>query len=71
MLMKKSIAVAQHNKFDPLQWIKVYGVFSNRCDYIISCQAYQLETVLGCIQLHWWDDVVLEPVDEEEMLVSA
>ncbi len=68
--MKKAITV-DYNEFQPLQWIKVYGVFSSRCDYIITCQAYQLETVLGCMQPDWWDDVVLEPVDEEDWLVSA
>lgn len=68
--MKKAIS-ADYNKFDPLQWIKVYGVFSSRCDYIITCQGYQLETVLGCMQPEWWDDVVLEAVDEEELLISA
>lgn len=68
--MKKVINV-DYSKFSPLQWIKVYGVFSSRCDYIITCQGYQLETVLGCMQPEWWDDVVLEPVDEEDWLKSA
>lgn len=68
--MKKAISV-DYNKFEPLQWIKVYGVFSSRCDYIITCQAYQLETVLGCMQPGWWDDVVLELVEDEECLLSA
>ena len=70
-LVKKVISVEQGSKFDPLQVIKVYGVFSNRCDYINTCQGYQLETVLRCMQPDWWDDVILEPVDEEEMLLSA
>lgn len=68
--MPKVINVDCH-KFSPLQWIKVYGVFSSRCDYIITCQGYQLETVLGCMQPDWWDDVVLEPVDEEDCRKAA
>lgn len=68
--MQKVINVDLH-KFSPLQWVKVYGVFSSRCDYIITCQGYQLETVLRCMQPEWWDDVVLEPVDEEDWLQSA
>jgi hypothetical protein len=67
----KKVIDADYSKFSPLQWIKVYGVFSSRCDYIITCQGYQLETVLRCMQPEWWDDVVLEPVDEEDLLQSA
>jgi hypothetical protein len=60
------ISVDEHKKFQPLEWVKVYGVFSSRCDHIITCQGYQLEKVLKCLQPEWWDDVILEPVDEED-----
>jgi hypothetical protein len=65
------IAVEKYQRFDPLQWVKVYGVVSSRCDYIITCQGYQLETVLGCLQPGWWDDVILEADDQEEELITV
>lgn len=52
------------------QWVKVYGVASERCDYIITCQVYDLETVLGVTTRCWWDSYVLEPVDEDEQPIS-
>jgi hypothetical protein len=62
----ETITFDESNQLHPEQWIKVYGVFSNRCDYIITCQVYQLETVLSSNQRNWWDDILLEPIDEEE-----
>lgn len=61
----------KYNNLQPLQWVKVYGIFSNRCDHIITCQVYQLSTILRCLQPTWWEDVVVEIVDEEELSVSA
>ena len=62
--MKVEILLDQSKNLNPEQWIKIYGIFSNRCDYIITCQVYQLETVLSRIQPSWWDNFILEPVDE-------
>lgn len=63
--MNEKIAINESKTFHPEQWVKVYGVFANRCDYIVICQVYQLEALLNCIQLDWWDKFLLEPVDEE------
>lgn len=62
----------KYNNLHPLQWVKVYGIFSNRCDHIITCQGYQLATILRCFQPSWWEEVVVEIVDDdEELLISA
>ncbi len=66
----ESIPLRDSQKFHPEQWVKLYGIISNRCDYIITCQVYHLETVLSSTQRHWWDEYVLEPVDEEEQPMS-
>ena len=63
--MNERIPIDESKTFHPEQWVNVYGVFSNRCDYIIICQVYQLELVLSRIQPGWWDQFLLEPVDEE------
>lgn len=65
-----SITINESQKFHPEQWVKLYGVFSNRCDYIITCQVCHLETVIGKYQRRWWDTFLLEPVDEAEQPIS-
>lgn len=69
--MFETIIIDEYKKLHPEQWLKVYGVFSNRCDYINTCQVYQLEAVLGSIQRGWWDEYVLELVDEKEQPISV
>ncbi len=64
--MFKGISTAESEKFHPLQWVKVYGIVSSRCDYIITCQVEHLKTVLKGFQSGWWDEYILEPVDEDE-----
>lgn len=65
------INLDKYNNLHPLQWVKVYGIFSSRCDHIITCQGYQLGTILRCLQPDWWEDVVVEAVEEEELPISA
>ncbi len=60
------IPLGEYQKFHPEQWVKLYGVTSNRHHYLITCQVYQLEVVISSQQRGWWDDYLLEPVDEEE-----
>jgi hypothetical protein len=66
-----NITIDECKKFHPNQWVKLYGVFSNRCDYITTCQVYQLEIVVNGNQRHWWDGYLLEPVNEEEQPISV
>ncbi|MCA1992294.1 MAG: hypothetical protein LDL41_09670 [Coleofasciculus sp. S288] len=69
--MSESITLDEWKKFHPEQWVKLYGIVSNHCDYIITCQVYQLEVVLGSAQRGWWDGYLLEPVDEEEQPMTV
>jgi hypothetical protein len=50
----------------PQQWVKVYGVISNCCQYINTCQVYQLDAVVGNIQRGWFEDLILELIDENQ-----
>jgi hypothetical protein len=67
----KSITLDKCKELHPEQWVKVYGVVANRRDYIITCQVYQLEAVVGTNKTGWWDSFLLEPVDEEEQSISV
>lgn len=64
--VSKSITIDECKQFHPEQWVNLYGVFAHRCDYLITCQVYQIETVISKNQRHWWDDYFLEPIDENE-----
>jgi hypothetical protein len=64
------ITLDECKQFHPQQWVKLYGLDANRHDYIITCQVYQLEIVLSWSQRHWWDNYILEPVDEKEQPIS-
>lgn len=66
MKVRETVAIEAREALHPEQWVKLYGIFSNRSDHIITCQIYQLETVLSKIQHSWWDDYLLELVEEEE-----
>lgn len=56
------------NTLQPEQWVKVYGLHSEQCYYIITCQVFQLDAVLGGNQgiwwIGWWDGFLLESIDE-------
>jgi hypothetical protein len=64
--MSEKFPIKECNKLHPEHWVNVYGVVSERCEYINTCQVYQLETVLGGIVRSWFEDIVLELVNEEE-----
>ena len=64
--MYRKISIEQCQKLPPEQWVKIYGVFSNRCEYINTCQVDQLEVVISRNYYGWFQDIVLEPVDESE-----
>lgn len=64
--MNAEIPIKDCKKLHPEQWVKVYGVVSNCDEYINTCQAYQLETVVGSIPHGWFEDIVLYLVDEQE-----
>lgn len=67
--MSEKIFLGERDKLHPQQWVKMYGVAANHpgeYEYIVTCQIYQLEVVLSSIQISWWDNFVLEPVDEQE-----
>lgn len=66
--MDAFIPLQDKNTLDPEQWVKVYGIHSGQSYYIITCQVFQLDAVLGGNQeiwwLGWWDGFLLELVDE-------
>ncbi len=68
--MSEKISLDESNKLHPHQWVKLYGVTANRHEYINTCQVYQLEVMVGSIQHNWWNNYVLEPVDEKEQPMS-
>ncbi len=69
-MVSERIPIDESEKFHPEQWVKLYGVTGNRHEYINTCQIDQLETVIGGIQHSWWDNYLLEPVDEKEQPIS-
>jgi hypothetical protein len=69
--MNGLIPLDECKKLHPEQWVKVYGVFCDRCDYINTCQVDQLETVLSGNRKSWWDGFFLELVDEEAQPISV
>lgn len=68
--MSEKISVKECHQFHPEQWVKVYGFVFGRCEYINTCQIYQLEVVLGSTSCHWFEEIVVQPVDEEERPVA-
>jgi hypothetical protein len=66
----RTIFLDEYEKLPLEQWIRLYGIVSNRSDYIITCQVYQLKAVLGSIRRHWWDDFTLELINEDEQPMS-
>jgi hypothetical protein len=66
MKVRETVSIDARHALHPEQWVKLYGIFSNRCNHIITCQIYQLEAVLSKIQHSWWDNYILELVDGEE-----
>ena len=50
-----------------LQWnqsINVYGIASSRCEYINTCEVYELKTLLSCLPAHWWKSFALELINK-------
>ena len=50
-----------------LQWnqsINVYGITSSRCEYINTCEVYELKTLLSCLPSHWWKSFALELINK-------
>ena len=68
--MSEKISIKKCNQLHPEQWVKIYGLVFGCCEYINTCQIYQLETVIGNTSRHWFEDIVLQPVDEEEHPVA-
>ncbi|HEY9614057.1 hypothetical protein [Allocoleopsis sp.] len=68
--MSAKIFIEQCKTLHPEQWVKLYGVVSNRWEYINTFQAYQLETVVSGISLGWFKDIALYLVDEEECPIA-
>ncbi|HEY9829453.1 MAG TPA: hypothetical protein V6D26_02660, partial [Stenomitos sp.] len=68
--MDAFIPFEDKNTLHPEQWVKVYGIHSEQYYYIITCQVFQLDAVLGGNQAtwwaDWWDGFLLEAVDEGE-----
>ena len=58
-----------------MQWdqlINVYGVNFLKYEYINTCEVYELEVVLSCLQTHWWKSFAIELIDKPgEMIPSA
>ncbi len=69
-MVSEKISLDECEQLHPHQWVKLYGVTANRYEHINTCQVYQLEVVVGNIQRSWWDNYVLEPVDENEQPMS-
>lgn len=69
--MDAFIPFEDKNTLHPEQWVKVYGIHSEQYYYIITCQVFQLDAVLGGNQARWWadwwDGFLLESVDEGEL----
>ncbi len=65
------VPVDECEKFHPQQWVNMYGIVSNRCEYINTCQVYQVETTIASIQRSWFKNIVLEPVDESQQPISV
>ena len=63
--MNQKIPIDESKNLHLEQWVEIYGIFSNCCHYINTCQVYQLEAVLIRIPPAWWDKFLLKPVDEE------
>jgi hypothetical protein len=45
--MDAFIPLEDKNTLHPEQWVKVYGLHSEQYYYIITCQVFQLDAVLG------------------------
>ncbi|MBW4546385.1 MAG: hypothetical protein KME25_18350 [Symplocastrum torsivum CPER-KK1] len=63
------IPIDECEKLHPEQWVKVYEVLHEQCDYIITCQVHQLDCVFSGYKKIWWDGFVLEPTNEEGQLI--
>lgn len=68
--MSEKISIKECNQLHPEQWVKVYGFVFGRCEYINTCQLYQLEAMIGSTSQHWFEDIVLQLVDEEEQPIA-
>ncbi len=70
--MSEKISLNEREKLHPHQWVKLYGNGANpdEYEYINTCQVYQLDAVLTSISSSWWNNYVLEPVDENEQPMS-
>lgn len=68
--MSEKISIKECHQLHPEQWVKVYGFVFGRCEYINTCQIYQLQTVIENTPLHWFEDIMLQLVDEEERPVA-
>lgn len=68
--MDAFIPFEDKNTLHPEQWVKLYGIHSDQYYYIITCQVFQLDAVLGGNQeiwwTGWWEGFLLESIDELE-----
>ena len=64
--MSEEIFIRECKRLHPEQWVQLYGIVSNRWEYINTFQAYQLETVIRSIPRGWFKDISLYPIDQEE-----
>jgi hypothetical protein len=65
--MDELIPFEDKDTLHPEQWVKIYGICSEQYYFIITCQVFQLDAVLGGNQglwwIGWWEGFLLECVD--------
>ncbi len=68
-LVEVTIVLKENSRsiLSQLQWnqsINVYGIDSSRCDYINTCEVYELEILLSCLPAHWWKSFAIELINK-------
>jgi len=63
--MHELIPLNQSEQLAPEQWVKLYGVAYGQCDYIVTCQLWQVLEIFGSNGKKWSEDFFVTPVEKK------
>ncbi|HEY9597370.1 MAG TPA: hypothetical protein V6D33_06830 [Cyanophyceae cyanobacterium] len=63
--MHELIPLNESEQLAPEQWVKLYGVAHGQCNYIVTCQLWQVLEIFGTDTKKWHEDFFITPVEKQ------
>ncbi len=62
--MNELIPLSESEQLAPEQWVKLYGVAYDQCQYILTCQVWQLQETFGSNKRKWSEEFFVKPAEK-------